>query len=86
MKRLFPILAALVVVVLMFVPWQTAFSYPINGVEKTNIRRLVRLERMDSAKLVRTLRYGARYSLPYVRLNLMDNPIDSNLLPSTFEE
>ena len=66
----------------MFVPWQTAFSYPINGVEKTNIRRLVRLERMDSAKLVRTLRYGARYSLPYVRLNLMDNPIDSNLLES----
>ncbi|MEL6276971.1 MAG: serine hydrolase, partial [Bacteroidota bacterium] len=30
--------------------------------------------------LVRTLRHGARQSLPYVRLNLVNRPIDSNLI------
>lgn len=82
MKKYFPLVATLSVLLLLFFPWQTAFTYPINGVNKTNIRRLVRLERMDSAKLVRTLPYGARYSLPYVKLNLMDRAIDSNLIES----
>lgn len=82
MKRLFPLLAAFAVLVLIFVPWQTAEAYPIDGVTKTKIRRLMRLERMDSTQLVRTLPYGARYHLPYVKLNLMGRTIDSNLLES----
>lgn len=52
----------------------------IGGVEKTDIRRLLRLERMDSAQFTKTLPYGARYSLPYVKLNLMGREIDSNLV------
>lgn len=83
MKQYFPIIAAFAVIVLLFVPWNYGEAYPvIGGVEKTNIRRLVRLQRMDSAKFVRTLSYGARYSLPYVKLNLMGRAIDSNLMPS----
>ncbi len=35
---------------------------------------------MDSAKLVRTLPYGSRHALPYIRLNLINQPIDSNLM------
>jgi len=81
-KKYFPLVATLSVLLLLFFPWQTAFTYPINGVKNTDIRRLVRLERMDSAKLVRTLPYGARYSLPYVKLNLMGRAIDSNLMDS----
>lgn len=82
MKRLFPLLAAFAVLLLIFAPWQTAEAYPIDGVTKTKIRRLLRLERMDTAKLVRTLPYGARYHLPYVKLNLVGRKIDSNLLAS----
>jgi hypothetical protein len=83
MKTYFPLLAALAVLCLVFVPWQKIDSYPVwGGVDKTGIRRLVRLERMDSTKFVRTLPYGARYSLPYVRLNLINRPIDSNLIGS----
>lgn len=82
MKRFFPLLAAFAVLLLTFVPWQTATAYPIDGVKKTNIRRLMRLERMDSTKLVRTLPYGSRYHLPYVKLNLMGRAIDSNLIES----
>ena len=82
MKHYFPLLAAFAVLLLIFVPWQTATAYPIDGVKKTDIRRLMRLERMDSAKLVRTLPYGARYHLPYVQLNLMGRAIDSNLIES----
>lgn len=66
---------------LLLYPWQRADSYPIlDGIDKTGIRRLIRLEHMDSAKLERSLRYGARHGLQYIRLNLMDNPIDSNLV------
>lgn len=83
MKQYFPLLAAFAVIVLLFVPWNYGEAYPvIGGVQKTNIRRLIRLQRMDSAQFVRTLPYGARYALPYVKLNLMGRPIDSNLIPS----
>lgn len=69
------------ILLLVSLPTHRAGSYPIlGGVEKTNIRRLVRVQRMDSSQFVRTLPYGARYELPYVRLNLMDRPIDSNLV------
>ena len=65
----------------VFVPWRPADGYPIlGGVENTGIRRLVRLERMDSAQLVRTLPYGGRHGVEWIRLNLMDRPIDSNLI------
>jgi hypothetical protein len=80
MKHYLPFLAAALVLVLAVIPWRTGLSYPIDGVDKTAIRRLVRLQRMDSAKLVKTLPYGSRHSLPYVRLNLMDRPLDSNLV------
>ncbi len=73
----------LAILFVVLFPWQSVESYPvIGGVEKTGIRRLVRLQRMDSTALVKTLPYGARYSLPYVRLNLMGRPIDSNLIPT----
>ncbi|MEL7162037.1 MAG: serine hydrolase [Bacteroidota bacterium] len=80
MKKFFcPFL--LLPLILLFVPTREGNSYPVGGgVERTDIRRLLRLERMDSAKLVRTLPYGARYDVPYVRLNLMASPIDSNLI------
>ena len=74
-------LLTLALVVACLVPWTPADAYPIDGVEKTDIRRLVRLERMDSARLERILPYGARHPLEYVRLNLIDRPIDTNLIP-----
>ena len=81
MKAFLPYLAALVVLLITLLPWQRVESYPvIGGVEKTGIRRLVRLERMDSAQFIRTLPYGARHALPYVKLNLMGREIDSNLI------
>ncbi len=81
MKFWYKSFAFLLLVALMIYPWQNGGGYPVmDGVNKTNIRRLVRLERMDSAKFVRTLPYGARHGLQYVRLNLMDRPIDSNLI------
>lgn len=83
MKHYFPVIAAFAVIILLFIPWNYGEAYPVfGGVEKTGIRRLVRLDRMDSAKFVRTLPYGARHALPYVKLNLMARPIDSNLIPS----
>ena len=83
MKSYYPVLAALAVIILLFIPYQTSDAYPVwGGVEKTGIRRLVRLERMDSNRLMRTLPYGARYTLPYVKLNLMGRAIDSNLITS----
>lgn len=86
MKQFFPLIAALAVVALLFAPWNNSEAYPVwGGVEKTGIKRLIRLERMDSAKFVKTLPYGARYALPYVRLNLIDRPIDSNLIGSNPE-
>jgi len=86
MKQFLPFIATFVIIVFMFIPWNTGEAYPIwGGVEKTDIRRLIRLQRMDSAKFVRTLPYGARYSLPYVKLNLMGRPIDSNLMASNPE-
>jgi len=81
LKAFLPYLAALVVLLITLLPWQRVESYPvIGGVEKTGIRRLVRLERMDSAQFIRTLPYGARHALPYVKLNLMGREIDSNLI------
>ncbi|PHI21095.1 hypothetical protein CEQ90_04535 [Lewinellaceae bacterium SD302] len=81
MKFWYKSLAFVLLAALMIYPWQNGGGYPVmDGVNKTNIRRLVRLERMDSAKFVRTLPYGARHGLQYVRLNLMDRPIDSNLI------
>ncbi|OAV45710.1 serine hydrolase [Lewinella sp. 4G2] len=78
-KYLIPATLTLFFAVLM--PWRPAEGYPIlGGVERTNIRRLIRLQRMDSAKLVRTLPYGSRHGIDYIRLNLMDRPIDSNLI------
>ena len=65
-------------------PWQPAGSYPITGYPATGIERLLRLERMDSTRLVRTLPYGARHGLEYVRLNLMDEPVVE--LPETDPE
>ncbi len=56
-------------------PSSPAGSYPIEGYEDTGIERLLRLQRMDSARLVRTLPYGARHSLEYIRLNLMEDPV-----------
>ncbi len=56
-------------------PSYPAGSYPIDGFAKTGIARLVRLTKMDSTALVRTLPYGGRHSLEYVRLNLMDDPL-----------
>ena len=83
MRPYLPLLALLAVLLVVIYPWQPVDSYPVGmGVERTGIRRLVRLERMDSARLVRTLKPGARYSLPYVKLNLMGRPIDSNLVAS----
>jgi len=83
MKQFAPLIATFAIVALLFIPWNRGNSYPVwGGVEKTDIRRLIRLQRMDSAKFVRTLPYGARYALPYVKLNLMGRPIDSNLLTS----
>ncbi|MCP9237595.1 serine hydrolase [Lewinella sp. JB7] len=61
-----------------------AGSYPIDGFDNTGIARLVRLTKMDSATLVRTIPYGGRHGLEYVRLNLMGNPIDS--LPTVDSE
>ncbi|NJC28315.1 serine hydrolase [Neolewinella antarctica] len=75
------LLATLTLLLTILIPWRPAEGYPIlGGVERTDIRRLVRLERMDSAKLVRTLPYGSRHGIDYVRLNLMGRPLDSNLV------
>jgi len=83
MKKIAPLFAALAIIALLFIPWNSSKSYPVwGGVDKTDIRRLIRLQRMDSAKFVRALPYGARYALPYVKLNLMGRPIDSNLMAS----
>ena len=56
-------------------PTPPAQGYPIDGFGLTGIERLVRLTKMDSTALVRTLPYGGRHGLEYVRLNLMDNPV-----------
>ena len=66
-----------VVAVFLFIvyPSRPAQSYPIVGYEFTGIERLMRLMRMDSAALVKTLPYGGRHDLEYVRLNMMDAPI-----------
>ncbi len=83
MKQLLPTLSFFTLLFVALFPWQNIESYPvIGGVEKTGIRRLVRLQRMDSTQFVKTLPYGARYALPYVRLNLMNRPLDSNLIPT----
>ncbi|MBB4077643.1 hypothetical protein GGR28_000244 [Lewinella aquimaris] len=65
------------ILVAVVYPSLPAGSYPIDGFSETGIARLVRLTKMDSAALVRTLPYGGRHSLEYVRLNLMDQPLDS---------
>lgn len=81
MKSFFPYIAAFFVLLMVLFPWHGIDSYPvIGGVEKTGIRRLIRLDRMDSTAFVKTLPYGSRYSLPYVKLNLMGREIDSNLI------
>ncbi|MEM9930569.1 MAG: hypothetical protein AAF840_12165 [Bacteroidota bacterium] len=81
MRKILPLIGFGIILFLALTPWQSVASYPvIGGVENTSIRRLVRLQRMDSAKLVRALPYGARHGLPYIRLNLIDRPIDSNLV------
>ncbi len=81
MKLRYSALILAVIAALLFIPWQRAESYPVGGgIVNTGIRRLVRLERMDSSRFVKTLPYGSRYSLPYVRLNLINQPVDSNLL------
>lgn len=81
MKSWHTISALFLLLALMIYPWQSGGGYPVmDGVEKTNIRRLIRLQRMDSTQFVKTLPYGARHRLQYVRLNLMDNPMDSNLI------
>lgn len=81
MKTYFPYLATLAVLLIALFPWQGIESYPvIGGVEKTGIRRLIRLNRMDSLAFVKSLPYGSRHSLPYVKLNLMGREIDSNLV------
>ncbi|MEM9525612.1 MAG: serine hydrolase [Bacteroidota bacterium] len=89
MKQTLAALFVLATLVLLLLPARPANTYPLpGGVEHTGIRRLIRLDRIDSAKLVKTLPYGARYAVPYVRLNLMDRAIDSNLLvrDTTLEE
>lgn len=89
LKRSLAGVFVLATLLLLFLPAQPANTYPLpGGLERTNIRRLLRLERMDSAKLVKTLPYGARHGVPYVRLNLMDRPVDSNLIErdKTLEE
>lgn len=58
-------------------PWQPAGGYPLDGYTNTGLERLLRLQAMDSATLVRTLPYGGRHSLEYIRLNLMAQPLDS---------
>lgn len=65
----------LAVVAALIYPWQPAGSYPINGFSLTGIERLVRLTKMDSQAMVRTLPYGARHEIDYVRLNLMADPV-----------
>lgn len=80
MKSFYPLLAAAGLLLLLVVPWMPATGYPIDGVANTGIRRLVRLARMDSAQLVRTLPPGGRRSLEYIRLNLIERPIDSHLI------
>lgn len=65
----------------MLYPQTKAATYPVGGgVEATGIRRLIRLQRMDSTKLMKTLPYGGRHDLEYIHLSLMDRPIDSNLI------
>ena len=84
MKNAGWVAAAIITLALIFLltPWRPAEGYPIlGGVEKTNIRRLIRLQRMDSSRIVRYIPYGGRHGLDYVKLNLVDRPIDSNLIP-----
>ena len=77
MKRVVRLsLFGLVLLALLF-PTPPARGYPIDGFALTGIERLVRLINMDSAALVRTLPWGGRHELEYVRLNLMDQPLDS---------
>ncbi|MTB52206.1 serine hydrolase [Lewinella sp. W8] len=76
-------LFVLVLLALIY-PWQPAGSYPIDGYQNTGMDRLKRLQDMDSAQLVRTLPYGARHPLEYIRLNLMDDPILD--LPATDDQ
>lgn len=81
MKLSLQIFGFLLVCILMLYPQTEAESYPVGGgVERTGIRRLIRLERMDSTQFMRTLPYGSRYDVEYIRLSLMDRPIDSNLV------
>ncbi|WP_116124631.1 hypothetical protein [Lewinella sp. IMCC34183] len=63
------------VLVAVVYPSPPVAGYPIDGYANTGIARLLRLTNMDSAALVRTLPYGARHSLEYVRLNLMADPV-----------
>ncbi len=70
--RIFLFLGILLAVLL---PARPAAGYPIDGFANTGIARLVRLMNMDSTALVRTLPYGARHGLEYVRLNLMGDPV-----------
>ena len=83
MKLPLQIFGFLLVCILMLYPQTEAATYPVGGgVERTGIRRLIRLERMDSTQFMRTLPYGSRYDVEYIRLSLMDRPIDSNLVAS----
>ena len=75
--RLFWILISAVVISVLLA------AYPANGFEQTGIRRLVRLERMDSTRFERTLPAGARLPFQYVRLGLFATPLDS--LPTSDE-
>lgn len=66
---------ALLILVLLVYPSVPADSYPIDGYERSGISRLQYLTTMDSSRLVRQLRPGARHPLEYVRLNLMAKPV-----------
>lgn len=65
----------LLVFAAMIYPWHPAGSYPIDGYNNTGMARLKRIQDMDSARLVKSLPYGARHALEYVRMNLADNPV-----------
>lgn len=79
--RVFLFLAVLLAVVF---PSRPAGSYPVDGYDSTGIERLLRLTAMDSSSLIRTLPWGGRHELEYVRLNLMGNPL--NELPAVDPE
>lgn len=81
MSKFIRFTALLAILFFLFQPLMYSWAYPVGGgVDNTGIRRLIRLQRMDSSALVRALPYGARYSIPYVKLGLINDPVDSNLI------